>query len=322
MVGETLHFVAKEFDSMEKHPVLVLGPLMPYLIEELERRYAVEKLYEEKDALGYLQQNAGRFRAAVTSTFTGLTADMIDLLPATEIVSSFGVGTDSLDVAYANKKGIKVANTPDVLNEDTANMAIALLLATTRDIVANDRFVREGRWASGETPPLAQGIEGKKVGLVGLGRIGSVIAEKLLAFGCDVTYHTRNKRPDVSYTHYADLVAMARDCAVLIAILPGGDATQGIISREVLQALGSNGTFINIARGSVVDEVALVELLQSGGLGRAGLDVFVDEPRAPEALFTLDNVVLQPHMGSATVETRKAMADRVVSNLENYFAAK
>ncbi len=307
---------------MAKHPVLVLGPLMPYLLEELERRYAVERLYEEKDALGFLQQNAARFRAAVTSTFTGLKADMIDLLPAVEIVSSFGVGTDLLDVAYANKKGIKVANTPDVLNEDTANMAIALLLATTRDIVANDRFVREGRWARGETPPLAQGIEGKKVGLVGLGRIGSVIAEKLLAFGCDVTYHTRNKKPDVSYNHYADLVAMARDCAVLIAILPGGDATQGIISREVLQALGSKGTFINIARGSVVDEVALVELLQSGGLGRAGLDVFVDEPRAPEALFALDNVVLQPHMGSATVETRKAMADRVVSNLENYFAAK
>ncbi len=306
---------------MQKQPLLVLGPLMPYLIEELEKRYAVEKLYEEKDALGYLQQNAKRFRAAVTSTFTGLTADMIDLLPAVEIVSSFGVGTDSLDVAYAEKKGIKVANTPDVLNEDTGNMAIALLLATTRDLVANDRFVREGRWARGETAPLALGIEGKKVGLVGLGRIGSVIAEKLVAFGCDVVYHTRNKKPDVPYTYYPDLVAMARDCAVLIAILPGGDATQGIISREVLEALGPKGTFINIARGSVADETALVELLQSGELGRAGLDVFVDEPNVPEALFALDNVVLQPHMGSATVETRKAMADRVVSNLENYFAA-
>lgn len=306
---------------MTKQPVLVLGPLMPYLLEELEKRYAVEKLYEERDALGFLQEHAGRFRAVVTSTFTGLKADMIDLLPAVEIVSSFGVGTDSLDVAYANKKGIKVANTPDVLNEDTANMAITLLLATTRDIVANDRFVREGRWARGESAPLAQGIEGKKVGLVGLGRIGSVIAEKLLAFGCEVTYHTRNKKPDVTYIHYADLVAMARDCAVLIAILPGGDATQGIISRKVLQALGSKGTFINIARGSVVDERALVELLQSGELGRAGIDVFVDEPNVPEALFGLDNVVLQPHMGSATIETRKAMADRVVSNLENYFSA-
>jgi lactate dehydrogenase-like 2-hydroxyacid dehydrogenase len=307
---------------MTRQPILVLGPLMPYLLAELEKRYAVEKLYEEKDTLGFLQEHAGRFRAAVTSTFTGLKADMIDLLPAVEIVSSFGVGTDSLDVAYASKKGIKVANTPDVLNEDTANMAISLLLATTRDIVANDRFVRQGRWAKGETPPLAQGIEGKKVGLVGLGRIGSVIAEKLLAFGCEVTYHTRNKKPDVPYTHYADLVAMARDCAVLIAILPGGDATQGIISREALQALGSKGTFINIARGSVVDEAALVELLQSGALGRAGLDVFVDEPNAPTALFVLDNVVLQPHMGSATVETRKAMADRVITNLENHFAAK
>jgi lactate dehydrogenase-like 2-hydroxyacid dehydrogenase len=322
MVCNNAEWCTTGYDSMPKQPVLVLGPLMPYLLEELEKRYAVERLYEEKDALHFLQQNAGRFQAAVTSTFTGLKADMIDLLPAVEIVSSFGVGTDSLDVAYANKKGIKVANTPDVLNEDTANMAISLLLATTRDIAANDRFVRDGRWAKGETPPLAQGIEGKRVGLVGLGRIGSVIAEKLLAFGCEVTYHTRNKKPDVSYAYYPDLVAMARDCAALIAILPGGDATQGIVSREVLKALGPQGTFINIARGTVVDEVALVELLQSGELGRAGLDVFVDEPNVPEALFALSNVVLQPHMGSATVETRKAMADRVVSNLEKYFAGR
>ncbi|EJM99340.1 2-hydroxyacid dehydrogenase [Phyllobacterium sp. YR531] len=307
---------------MPKQPLLILGPLMPYLIEELGKKYEIEKLYEEKDALGFLQANAGRFEAAVTSTFTGLKADMIDLLTAVKIVSSFGVGTDSLDVAYANKKGIKIANTPDVLNEDTANMAITLLLASTRDIVANDRFVREGRWAKGEAAPLALGIEGKKVGLVGLGRIGSVIADKLLAFGCEVVYHTRNKKPDVPFRHYENLVEMAGDCAALIAILPGGDATQGVISREVLQAIGPQGTFINVARGTVVDEVALVELLKSKKLGRAGLDVFVDEPNAPTELFALDNVVLQPHMGSATVETRKAMADRVVSNLDNYFAAK
>jgi len=311
-----------EYSSMQKQPLLLLGPVMPYLLEELEKRYAVERLYEETDALAFLKEHAGRFQAAATSTFTGLSADMIDLLPALEIVSSFGVGTDSLDVAYAAKKGIRIANTPDVLNEDTANMAITLLLAATRDIVANDRFVREGRWAKGETPPLAQGIEGKKVGMVGLGRIGSVIAEKLLAFGCDVVYHTRNRKPDVSYEYYNNLVEMARDCSALIAILPGGEATRGVISREVLQALGPEGTFVNIARGTVVDETALVELLKSGELGRAGLDVFADEPNAPETLFALDNVVLQPHMGSATVETRKAMADRVVSNLEKYFAAK
>jgi len=169
---------------------------------------------------------------------------------------------------------------------------------------------------------LALGIEGKKVGLVGIGRIGSVIARKLTAFGCEVVYHTRIKKPDVSYEHYHDLIEMARRCSALIAILPGGDATKGVISREVLQALGSEGAFIIFARGTVVDETALVELLQSGELGRAGLDVFVDEPNVPEALFALNNVVLQPHMGSATVETRKAMADRVVSNLDNYFSAK
>ncbi|PRD53645.1 2-hydroxyacid dehydrogenase [Phyllobacterium myrsinacearum] len=307
---------------MTKQPVLVLGPLMPYLLAELEKRYAVEKLYAEKDALKFLQENAGRFRAAVTSTFTGITADMIDLLPQVEIISSFGVGTDSLDVAYANSRGIRVANTPDVLNEDTANMALLLLLAATRDLVKNDRFVREGRWARGESAPLASGIEGKRVGLVGLGRIGSVIAQKLLAFGCDVAYHTRSRKPDAPYTYYDNLVDLARDSAALIAILPGGEATRGVISREVLQALGPDGTFVNVARGTVVDEAALVELLQSGELGRAGLDVFADEPNVPEALFKLDNVVLQPHMGSATLETRRAMADRVVTNLEDYFAEK
>ena len=307
---------------MAKQPLLVLGSPMPYLAEELSKRYAVENLGDEADPAGYVKKNAARFRAVAVSGGAQALHDHLDLFSNLEIISSFGVGTDHLPMEQAKARGIVVGNTPDVLNEDTANMAITLLLAASRDIVANDAFVRGGLWARGNTPPLAMGIEGKKVGLVGLGRIGGTIARKLLAFGCEVVYHTRSPKDDAPYQHYSDLEQMARDCAAVIAILPGGAATAGIISRSVLKALGPDGVFINVARGTVVDQEALVELLVSGELGRAGLDVFADEPNVPEALFSLKNVVLQPHMGSATVETRKAMADRVVENLDRHFAEK
>lgn len=307
---------------MAKPSVLIIGTVMPYLADRLTVHYAVERLSDQPDAATFLKQEGHRFPAVAVGSGAAALSDHLDLLTKLEVISSFGVGMDHLPLDAAKARGIAVANTPDVLNEDTANMAISLLLASSRDIIANDRFVREGRWAKGETPPLAMGIEGKTVGLVGLGRIGSTIARKLLAFGCEVVYHTRTPKDGVSYTHYADLQKMAGDCAVLIAILPGGAATQGIISRDVLKALGPDGVFINVARGTVVDETALVDLLTSGALGRAGLDVFADEPNVPTALFGLSNVVLQPHMGSATVETRKAMADRVVENLDRHFAGR
>ncbi|MGH6761350.1 MAG: 2-hydroxyacid dehydrogenase [Phyllobacterium sp.] len=307
---------------MARHPLLVFGSPMPYLAEELAKRYAVENFREQADPVNYLRKTGARFRAVAVSGGAQALHDDLDLFPNLEIISSFGVGTDHLPLEQAKARDIVVANTPDVLNEDTANMAITLLLAASRDIVANDRFVREGAWARGSMPPLAMGIGGKRVGLVGLGRIGGTIARKLLAFGCEVVYHTRTPRNDVPYQHYSDLEQMARDCAVVIAILPGGEATAGIISRNVLKSLGPEGIFINIARGTVVDQDALVEVLLSGELGRAGLDVFADEPNVPEALFGVRNVVLQPHMGSATVETRKAMADRVVENLDRHFAER
>jgi hydroxypyruvate reductase 2 len=251
-----------------------------------------------------------------------VTAAVIDACPKAEIVASIGVGTDSLDVAHARAKGLVVTNTPDVLNDDVANFAVALLLATTRSIPAYDRYVRAGRWTREGDPPLTRGIAGKQIGIVGLGRIGRVIAEKLGVFGCTIAYHARRPRQDAPYRHYPDLKALARDSAALIVITPGGAETTGLISREVMDALGPDGILINVARGSVVDEAALVAALREGTLGGAGLDVFVDEPNVPEELLAMDNVVLQPHQGSATVETRRAMGDLMLANLAAHFAGR
>jgi hydroxypyruvate reductase 2 len=251
-----------------------------------------------------------------------VSASLIDACPKLEIISSFGVGVDSIDVAHAKKRGVIVCNTPDVLNDDVANLAVALLIATTRKIVAYDRYVREGRWVMEGSPPLTRSIRGQRIGIVGLGRIGRVIAEKLQVFHCDVAYYARHKRDDAPYPYYADLAALARDSLALIVIVPGGAATEKLVDRKVIDALGAKGILINVSRGSVVDEPALVAALQDGRLGGAGLDVFVDEPNVPEALFTMENVVLQPHQGSATVETRRAMGDLVLANLEAHFSGK
>lgn len=305
-----------------KISVLALGYLPQYLLSQLNQSYEVSRLELEADLPVFIEKHGNAFPAVVTSTFTGICQNTIDLLPELEIISSFGVGTDSLDIIYANSKGIVVGNTPDVLNDDTANMAVALLLATTRNLVANDRFIRNGLWQYGNTVPLGRSIRDKTVGLIGMGRIGSVIAEKLTVFGCHIVYHSRTKKPDVRHPYYHDLLEMARTSDVLVVIVPGSPETSGLVSREILTALGPNGTLINVARGSVVDEAALVDLLASGRLGWAGIDVFADEPNVPETLFSLENVVLQPHMGSATSETRDAMADRVVANLQWHFGGK
>jgi hydroxypyruvate reductase 2 len=195
------------------------------------------------------------------------------------------------------------------------------VLATSRTLVANDRWVRQGKWPRGG-PPLSRGLRGKTVGLLGLGRIGRDIAAKLEAFGCSIVYHTRRKVPDAPYRHYDDLVEMARAADHLVVIVPGGEGTRNIVNRAVFDALGPEGTLVNIARGSVVDEPALVAALEEGRLGGAGLDVFADEPRVPEALLAMDNVVLQPHQGSATVETRRAMGQLTTDNLIAHFSGK
>jgi hydroxypyruvate reductase 2 len=305
-----------------KPDVLVCGRLMPHVMAGLEERYTLHKPYEASDPQAFLRGVGGRVRAIATSTFFGAPASLIDACPNLELIASFGVGTDSLDLEHARRRGVQVTNTPDVLNDDVANLAIALLLAATRKIVAYDRYVREGRWVREGDPPFARGIAGRQVGIVGMGRIGSAIAEKLKVFHCGMAYFARNRRKDVPYRYYSDLMEMARDSAVLIVIVPGGRATEKLVDRKVMDALGPEGILVNVARGSVVDEPALVAALQEGRLGGAALDVFVDEPNVTEALFAMDNVVLLPHQGSATVETRRAMGDLVLANLAAHFEGR
>ncbi len=303
-----------------KPDVLAVGALMPYAMQALEERYTLHKLNDAEDPDAFLRSVGDRIRGI--ATFGRAPAALIDACPNLEIISSVGVGTDGIDVEHAKRRGIPVCNTPDVLNDEVANTAIALLLATTRRIVSYDRYAREGRWAREGDPPLTHGLAGRQIGIVGLGRIGRTIADKLQPFHCKIAYFARHQRPDAPYRFYADLKELARDSDVLIVIVPGGAATKNLIDRSVMDALGPEGTLINVARGSVVDEPAMVAALQEGRLGSAGLDVFASEPSIPEPLTRMDNVVLQPHQGSATVETRRAMADRMLDNLAAHFEGR
>lgn len=299
----------------------MVGPMMPHVMEALDNDFTVHRLWEAADREALLSQVSDKVRAVATSGHLGADAAMIDALPKLEIISCYGVGVDAIDLAHAAKRKAIVTNTPDVLNDDVANMAIALLLATSREIVNGDRYVREGKWLNGAMH-LTRALRGRKLGILGLGRIGKDIARKAEVFGLDIAYHGRRRQEDVSYRYFDDLVEMARDSDFLVAICPGGPATDKIVNRAVLDALGPQGIFINVARGSVVDEPALVAALQEGRLGGAGLDVFAEEPKVPEALFAMDQVVLQPHAASATQETRRAMGDLVVDNLRAHFAGK
>ena len=300
--------------------VLCATPLMDYAIGKLEANYDLHRLDCAEDRSALLAEIGPSVRGIVTNGKAD--TETMAACPNLEIVSSFGVGYDGVDVGYAGENGIVVCNTPDVLNDEVANTAIILLLAVFRKIVAYDRYVRAGRWLAEGDPPLTRSVAGKQIGIVGLGRIGKTIAEKLQVFGCKIAYHGRTEQADVAYPYHADPVSLAASSDAIIVITPGGAGTQHMINRDVIDALGPDGVLINVARGSVVDEQALVEALTDGRLGAAGLDVFENEPSVPEALFQMDNVTLQPHQGSATVETRQAMADRMLDNLANFFAGK
>ena len=302
-----------------KPQILMVDPVMPHVKAAIEVAFEVHHLEGAPDPAALLAEVGPSIRGIATSH--GADAALMDACPALEIISSFGVGVDSIDLVHAAARGVLVTNTPDVLDDDVANLAVALVLATSRDLVTNDRYVRAGKWLAGD-PPLARGIRGRKVGILGLGRIGKDIARKLEVFGCEIAYFGRRAQADQTYRYFDSLTALAEDSDYLVVICPGGAETRHLVNAEVFAALGPEGTLINIARGSVVDEDALVAALQSGALGGAGLDVFADEPNVPEALMAMENVVLQPHQGSATVETRRAMGDRVVENLELYFAGK
>ncbi len=303
-----------------KPNVLMTAPMMPHIEAALDQAYVVQRLWQAENEDAFFEKHGASFVAVATGGHHRADGALMDRMPNLKIISSFGVGVDHIDLDAAAARNIIVGNTPDVLNDDVANLAIALVFATTRRLVEWDKYVRAGLWVRDGNPPLARGIHGKTVGILGLGRIGKDIARKLEVFGCNIVYSGRQAQEDQAYKFYPDLTVMAAASDILIAICPGGEATHHIVNAQVLDALGPEGTFINVSRGSVHDEVALVKALAGGQLGAAGLDVFADEPNVPEALLSMDNVVLQPHQGSATVETRKAMGDRVVDNLASYFA--
>jgi lactate dehydrogenase-like 2-hydroxyacid dehydrogenase len=304
-----------------KPDLLVVGPMYPPTLAAIDAAYTTHKLWLAPDRDAFLASVADRIDAASTSGTRGMDAATMDKLPKLKMISHFGVGVDSLDVDAAKKRGITITNTPDVLNADVADLAIALLLAAVRRIPAGDRYVRDGRWLKGAMP-LAETIQGKTLGIIGLGRIGKEIARRAEAFNLKIAYQGPNKKKDVAWPYFADPVALAKEVDFIVASCPGGEATRGVVSRAVLEALGPKGVFVNISRGSVADETAMVELLKAGKLGGAGLDVFVEEPRVPEEFFAMDNVVLQPHVGSANHPTRAAMGQLVVDNLAAFFAKK
>jgi lactate dehydrogenase-like 2-hydroxyacid dehydrogenase len=299
-----------------KPDLISVAPLMQKHMDQLAEDFTIHKLPPagpERDAL--LQKIGPSCRFLQTTGSHGADAKLINALPKLEIIACMGVGVDAVDLPLAKQRGIAVTNTPDVLNDDVADLAIALMLMTGRRLALSDRWVREGRWPVKGSQPLAVKVSGKKLGILGLGRIGKAIARRAEAFDMDISYFGRRKQDGVKYRYYPDLVQMARDVDFLIVICPGGPETKGLVNKEVIEALGPQGYLINVARGSVVDEPALVKALQDGKLGGAGLDVFADEPNVPKELFGMDQVVLAPHVGSATTETRTAMMDLVVANL-------
>ena len=279
----------------------------------LEADYTVHRLWQAPGRDAFVRDVAPRVEVIVTTGGVGASRALIEQLPMLRLIACFGVGVDAIDLAAARERGVAVTNTPDVLTDDVADLALALILDAMRGVSAGDRHVRAGRWLQGAFPLQAR-MSGKRLGIVGMGRIGQAIARRAAAFDMRIAWHGP-RRKDLPYRFEPDLVALAQSVDVLVASCPGGAATRGLIGRAVLEALGPRGFFVNIARGAVVDESALVELLASGRLGGSGLDVFVDEPHVPPALIALDNVVLQPHVASATHETRAAMGRLVLDNI-------
>jgi lactate dehydrogenase-like 2-hydroxyacid dehydrogenase len=308
--------------AAEKPDVLLLGPPRPVFLNGLAPAFTVHRL-PESDAAAALDAIAPRLRAiAVSSVTDRVDAGLMARLPRLAIVSTFGVGYDHIDAAWAGQHGIAVTNTPDVLTEEVADTAIGLLLCTAREFTQAERFVRAGKWRERGYPLSKATLRNRTVGLVGMGRIGQAIARRLDGMGVPVVYHARRQAADISYRHYPNLIDMARAVDVLLAIVPGGAHTRNLIGADVLAALGPDGILINMARGSVVDEPALIKALQDKTILTAGLDVYAREPEVPAELLAMDHVVLFPHLGSASQYTRTQMDQLVVDNLLAWAAGK
>jgi lactate dehydrogenase-like 2-hydroxyacid dehydrogenase len=308
--------------SSEKIDLLIYGPAKPIV----ENGFSDQFVQHPSETVGDLD----RLSPAVVERIRGMAITgpvpaneaVLSKFPKLEIVSSFGVGYDHINAVYAGEHGIIVTNTPDVLTEEVADVALGLLIATAREFIKADRYLRSGLWATQGFPLSVGSLRDRKVGVVGMGRIGKAIGRRLEASLVPVVYHSRNPAADVSYKHYPNLVEMAKAVDTLIIITPGGAATAKLINAEVMSALGPRGIIINVARGSVIDEPALIAALRSGTILAAGLDVFANEPTVPDELRAMQNVVLLPHIGSASVVTRNAMDQLVVDNLKAWFAGK
>lgn len=304
-----------------KPEILMIEPLTPEAEAELDANYRVHRLFQAADPAKMVAEIGPRVRAVVTGGAHGISNAVFDALPALEIIAINGIGTDAVDLERARTHKIRVTTTPDVLTEDVADLALALMLAVSRRICVADRFVRAGSWPHGHLPLPAR-VNGKRLGILGLGRVGRAVARRAQAFSMPIAYNNPHPVAGESLRFEPDLVALAGQSDFLVVAASGGAATRNLVDRGVLDALGPDGILINVARGSVVDEPALVAALAEGRLGGAGLDVFAHEPEVPQALWAMDNVVLQPHQASATVETRRAMADLVLANLAAHFAGR
>lgn len=303
---------------MTKPHILQIGDVTPRMTERVSAEFEISKLFEQEDRPEFLAARGADFVAVLTDGHYGVPEDVVAALPNLKVVSSYGVGYDAIDAPGLAARGILIAHTPDVLNDEVAVTAILLWFAVSRRLVPSDAFARSGEWENGAFP-LTHSVMGRKVGILGLGRIGQTIAKRAEAFGAEIYYHARTPK-EVPYTYCDTAAGLAAAAEVLIAITPGGAATHHLIGKDVLEALGPEGILVNVGRGSVVDEVALVAALEGGKIGGAGLDVFEEEPKIPDALKGMDNVVLTPHVGSATFETRQAMGDLVCDNLSQWLS--
>jgi len=309
--------------SSEKVDVLIYGPMRPILENGFSDQFVVHSAETRADLERLTPDTVAKLRGmAVTYHTVAANKESLARFPKLEIIASFGVGYDHVDAAYAREHNIMVTNTPDVLTEEVADVAMGLLISTLREFVKADRYVRSGLWQTQNYPLSVGSLRDRKVGIVGMGRIGQAIARRIEASNVPVFYHSRKPAAGVPYKHYPDLIEMAKAVDTLMVIVPGGASTNKMINAEVMKALGPRGVIINVARGSVIDEQALVAALKSGTILAAGLDVFDKEPNVPDELKSMQNVVLLPHIGSASVVTRNAMDQLVVDNLKNWFAGK
>ncbi|WP_062218929.1 2-hydroxyacid dehydrogenase [Aureimonas sp. D3] len=300
--------------------ILQLCPLMPALEKALAERFTVHRFFEAGDPDAFLGEHAERLRGVVTGGHIGIPAELAARLPALEIVAINGVGFDKVDLTEAKRRGVRVSNTPDVLTEDVADLAIGMIVSALRQIPRGHEHVRAGRWPSGDLP-LGSKVSRRRYGIFGFGRIGQAIARRLEGFDAEIAYASRSA-VDTPYPRFGSVADLAEWADVLVVAASASPETRNMIDAQVLDALGPKGVLVNVARGSLVDEPALLDALEQGRIAGAALDVFADEPRVPERFFTLPNVVLTPHMASATHETRQAMADLVLANLDAHFAGR